>query len=88
MELFDQCAYTSPLFLRVFLGEISEDVMKEQGRLMKDTERLFGLLDLIYADKNGKLSKKIIRTALRAFFEKTGKTKAKGDWGRILNPKP
>jgi hypothetical protein len=55
------------LFLMVFLGAISEDVFKDQLRLVFDVNKLFFIMDCFHGE-NGKLSKKVIRAGLRAYF--------------------
>ena len=55
------------LFLMVFLGEMSEDVYKDQLRLVFDVNKFFFIMDALHGE-DGKLSKRVIRTGLRAYF--------------------
>lgn len=55
------------LFLKVFLGEVSEEVYKDQLRLIFDLHKLFCIMDVIHGN-NGRMSKRVIRAGLRAYF--------------------
>ena len=59
------------LFLMVFLGEISEEVYKDQLRLVFDINKLFFIMEALHGE-NGRLPKKVIRAGLRAFFSHEG----------------
>lgn len=55
------------MFLLVFLNELSEDVYKDQLRLVFDVNKLFFIMEALHGE-NGRISKKVIRLAIRAYF--------------------
>ena len=57
------------LLLMIFLGETSEEVYKDQLRCVFDLNKLFFMMDVLHGE-GGRLPKRVIRTALRAFFSK------------------